>query len=371
MNYKVIRKIYIDKDLKNNFIEKIKFNAKKYRIEVQEEEAKSVFDSYFKNGSLFEKDTILIYRHNGKFLSSCPGSDGMVCCQYYVINFGVGCIYDCHYCYLQNFMNHPLIIMFGNIDDLLKEVKEKIENKKIHFRIGTGEYTDSLALDPLLEISPILINFFAKIENATLELKTKSKEVDHILDLNHNFHTVLAWSLNPQKIIDSIEPFTASLKERLESARKVQNAGYKLAFHFDPLIYYEDWETDYKELVDKVFDIINPDKIAWISLGTFRYSIGQKEVMQKRFLDDNLTKQELVKGNDNKYRYYKEIRYKMYKTIKEYIQSKDRNLFIYLCMETQYMWKKAYNFIPESSKNLDLLFEKRRNYIESNIFNKV
>ncbi|GIX43235.1 MAG: hypothetical protein KatS3mg129_2968 [Leptospiraceae bacterium] len=364
-----IKKIFIDNSLNkdhNPIIQNILKNTQNTSIKIEFiDNPKEIFDYYLKHGSLFEKDTLLVYRHQGKFISSCPGSDGMVCCQYFVINFGIGCLYDCHYCYLQNFMNQPLMTVFGNLEDLFSEIEKKIKGKNFHFRIGTGEYTDSLALDPIIEISPILVNYFAQLENATLELKTKSNHIEKLLNLNHNNHTVVAWSLNPPEIIDKIEPGTASLKERLEAAKRVQEAGYKLAFHFDPMIYHDNWEKNYKELLDQLFATIDTNRIAWISLGTFRYSIGQKEIMQKRFLDDNLTKQEMVQGSDKKFRYFKTIRQEMYATIKSYIDKKDPKLFSYLCMETQYMWEKIYQFVPQSSKNLDSYFENRRIYMES------
>jgi spore photoproduct lyase len=364
-----IKQIYIDSSLnksENLLIQNILKNTQNKNIKIELiDHPKEIFDFYLKNGNLFEKDTLLVYRHQGKFISSCPGSDGMVCCQYFVINFGIGCLYDCHYCYLQNFMNQPLMTVFGNIEDLFIEIEKKIKGKNFHFRIGTGEYTDSLALDPILEISPILVEYFARLENATLELKTKSNHVENLLGLNHQNHTVVSWSINPQKIIEQIEPGTANLEERLIAAKKVQDAGYKLAFHLDPMIYYDNWEDDYKQLLDQLFDTIDTNRIAWISLGTFRYSIGQKEIMQKRFLNDNLTKVEMVQGSDKKFRYFKTIRQEMYAKIKNYIDKKDPKLFSYLCMETQYMWEKIYQFIPQSSKNLDEYFEKRRLYMEN------
>ncbi|MFN3604865.1 MAG: radical SAM protein [Leptonema sp. (in: bacteria)] len=364
-----MKKIYIDKNLiieKNQIVQNTIQNIKNTNIQVEFiNNPKEIFDSYSKGNSLFKKNIIVLYKYNGKFLSSCPGSDGMVCCQYFVINLGIGCIYDCHYCYLQNFMNQPLITVFGNVEDALEEIYNKIYNKNFHFRIGTGEYSDSLALDPIFEISKILIEFFSKVPNATLELKTKSNSVDHLLNLSHNKKTVVSWSLNPQKIIDKIEPGTASLEERILAAKKVLKAGYKVGFHLDPMIYFDAWEESYKNLLDLVFDTIDTDRIAWISLGTFRYSPGQKEIMQKRFFSDTLTKEEMVVGNDGKFRYYKQIRYEMYSKIKEHIQKRDPKLFFYLCMETQYMWEKIFYFVPESSKNLDLLFEKRRLYMDS------
>ncbi|MBW7858205.1 MAG: radical SAM protein [Leptonema sp. (in: Bacteria)] len=362
-----IKKIYIDKAVgQSELAHSIRSKLADSQVLIEEiDDPKAVLDHYQKNGALFEKDTLMVFRFPGRFLSSCPGSDGMICCQYFVINFGVGCLYDCHYCYLQNFLNHPLMTLFGNLEDMFTEIDKKISGRNFHFRVGTGEYTDSLALEPITGISSILVNHFANIPNATLELKTKSTNVDDLIGLDHKEHTVVSWSLNPQNIIDDVEPGTASLEERLQAAEKAMNAGYRLAFHFDPVIYHEGWESNYHRLLEEVFDRINTNRISWISLGSFRHSPGQKEIMQSRFASDSLTKQEMVQGSDGKYRYFKTIREPMYASIRKKIKQIDPKLFLYLCMETQRMWEGVFGFVPSSSKNLDSLFDQRRRYIDS------
>ncbi len=362
-----VRHVYIDKSLNDGLLAnsiRQRLAGGDVTIEVVDN-YREVLDHYQKQGQLLEKDSLLIYPFPGRFVSSCPGSDGMVCCQYFVINFGVGCLYDCHYCYLQNFMNHPLMTLFGNLEDMFAEVDRKIKGKKFHFRIGTGEYTDSLALEPITGLSRILVEHFADIDNATLELKTKSCNVDSLLDARHNGHTVMAWSVNPPSVIDEVEDDTASLDERLEAAVKVQKAGYKLAFHLDPLIYYDNWESEYHELIDRICDTVDTNRIAWISIGSFRYSPGQKEVMQSRFAEDNLTKEEMIQGPDGKYRYFKTIRQKMYGSVREKIMSRDPRLFHYLCMETRSSWQNVYGFVPDSARNLDALFDERRHFVDS------
>lgn len=362
----LIQKIYIDRAVAEGEVARsIRSKLKDSSVVIEEiDDPRDLLDHYQKNGNLFGKDTLLVYNYPGRFLSSCPGSDGMVCCQYFVINFGVGCLYDCHYCYLQNFLNHPLMTLFGNLEDMFAELDRKILGKKFHFRVGTGEYTDSLALEPITGLSTILVERFAKTPNATLELKTKSSNVNELLQLDHREHTVVSWSLNPQNVIDAVEPGTATLEERLQAAEKAQGAGYRLAFHLDPLIHHENWEQNYHRLLDELFDRIHPDRISWISVGSFRYSPGQKEVMQSRFAADALTREEMVQGSDGKYRYFKTIREPMYASIRKKIQDRDPRLFLYLCMETQRMWEGVFGFVPGSAKNLDALFDERRRYMD-------
>lgn len=362
-----IKRVYLDRSLENGLLWKQMQPRLPGGIELHVvDDPRAVLDQFLKRGRQIEKEELLVYRFPGRFISSCPGSDGMVCCAYFVINFGVGCLFDCHYCYLQSFMNNPLMTLFGNVEDLFAEIDERTRGKNFQFRIGTGEYTDSLALEPLTGMSALLVQYFAEHPNATLELKTKSSHVDSLLSLNHRGRTVISWSLNPQVLIDAVEPGTASLAERLAAAGRAQAAGYRLAFHLDPLIYFPDWEREYHDLIDQLFAVVHPDSVAWISTGSFRYTRELKETIQARFPDDRLTREgEMVQAADGKSRYFKTIRQEMFSSIKGKIESVDRRLFLYLCMETRRMWQDVFGSVPGSGKNLDALFEERRQYLDS------
>jgi spore photoproduct lyase len=37
------------------------------------------------------KRRLFLQRHKGNFLKKCPGSDGQVCCNYFVVNFASNC----------------------------------------------------------------------------------------------------------------------------------------------------------------------------------------------------------------------------------------------------------------------------------------
>jgi spore photoproduct lyase len=51
-----------------------------------------------------------------------------------------------------------------------------------------------------------------------LELKTKSVNIGGLLDLDHRRKTILAWSLNTERVIRDEERGTASLDARLRAA---------------------------------------------------------------------------------------------------------------------------------------------------------
>ena len=132
------------------------------------------------------KKKLIVTRQRGEFLKKCPGSDGQVCCNYFVINFASNCPMDCSYCYLQEYLaENSALKVFSNVDDLLVEADELLsKHRRYFFRIGTGEITDSLALEPYIGFAREVVPFFAEQPNVLLELKTKSDCVDGLLDLD-------------------------------------------------------------------------------------------------------------------------------------------------------------------------------------------
>ena len=150
------------------------------------------------------KRKLALTQFKGSFLKKCPGiSPGMVCCNYYVVNLLKNCIYDCSYCFLQDFLqNNPLLVAYVNIEDLLEELNQILTAHPDRvFRVGTGELTDSLALDEIIPYSKYLIPFFNQKKNAVLELKTKSNRIANLLNQNSSRNVIVSWSLNPQSII--------------------------------------------------------------------------------------------------------------------------------------------------------------------------
>lgn len=369
-----IKKIYVDAGIQNDdFTRRLLNNLKKYGAYNETEietvnDTPAVIEHYSRNSLSIQetKDILMVLPNRARFVKACPGSDGVVCCHYFIINLGSNCPYDCRYCYLQSFLNQPLLTVFSNVKDLLAEVKEKVQSKPaMHWRIGTGEYTDSLALDHLTGYSTDLVPFFAELPNATLELKTKSVEIDNLLNMNPAGNTIVSWSLNPQRIIDEVEHKTSTLEDRLNAAVQVAEYGYWLAFHFDPLIWYENWEQEYQQVIDLVFNKVPAGKIRYISLGTFRFSPGLKEAARRAEPGETITRAEMFPGEDGKFRYMAHHRAQMYTGLKQMIQKKDHNQFVYLCMETQEMWQRVEGFNPRGPKQLDNGFEKRRQTIEA------
>ena len=164
------------------------------------------------------------------------------------------------------------------------------KHRNMFFRVGTGEITDSLALEPLTGMVGALMPYFVEQPNVLLELKTKSDCVDSLLDFDSKGRIVVAWSMNPQRVIDWDEADTASFRERLSAARRCQEAGYRLGFHFDPMIEYPGWEKDYQAMIEEVF-ATSIGSVCLGDLAAAQYA-GLERAMRERFPHTQLLNRE-------------------------------------------------------------------------------
>lgn len=303
------------------------------------------------------KKTLYITQNKGAVIRKCPGTCHYTCCDYTILHTGTFCTMDCSYCILQAYFHPPVLQYFSGFDQFAHELQATFLQNKI-FRIGTGEYTDSLIWEKVSLMPGFLVETFARQKNSVLELKTKTVNIESLLCLDHNEKTIIAWSLNTSVIISSQEKGTSSLTARLEAARQAESKGYRLAFHFDPIVIYPGCEHHYKTVIQQIFEYVRPESIVWISLGTFRFMPGLKQVIEKRFPESILCYGEFILGLDNKMRYFKPLRINIYKEMIACLKAHAPDVLVYFCMEDEEVWEKCLGFFPGKEGELGNMLDR-------------
>jgi spore photoproduct lyase len=303
------------------------------------------------------KSTLLLAVQKGPFWRPCPGTKDYICCGYQVLEVTLNCPMDCTYCVLQGYVNIPAITIFVNVEDLVNELENRwAESPERLWRLGTGEFGDSLALDDLMGLNTKLIPLFMGQKQAVLEIKSKRHDLDHLLTLGPNPQVIFAWSLNPPEIVSEEERFAASLKMRLKAASRVVEAGFRVAFHFDPLIYFPGWEEAYLRTVNMLGATVPSKAIAWISLGGLRLLPPLRQLILQRFPQTRIAAQEMVTAPDGKLRYFKDLRVEMYARMREWLSQAAPEVLLYLCMESPRVWREVFGFTPYKDQ-LSLLLD--------------
>lgn len=308
----------------------------------------------------FGKKTLVLDVFKGKFIKPCPCTPAYLGCGYRIINTDLNCPLDCSYCILQSYLEHPWLTAYVNHDKLAQEVDQLSRRQRGYFRIGTGELGDSLALDPLTERSRELFQIFSSYPHAILELKTKTTSIELLLTQKYLPQAVIAWSLNAEEVAQREERGAPPVWERILAAKEVAKKGYRVAFHFDPLIWYQGWQEGYGQVVEFLMANIPAEKIAWISLGALRFLSKLKAIIKKRFPKSLCLTQEFIRGLDGKYRIFRPLRVEMYRQLMQYFRSSDtyRKVKYYLCMESKEVWDEIFGSKKRGEKGIAIFLSR-------------
>ncbi|KJD44359.1 spore photoproduct lyase [Paenibacillus terrae] len=231
----------------------------------------------------------------------------------YAIPISTGCMGHCHYCYLQTTLGaKPYIRVYVNTDDILSAAKGYIEERAPEItRFEAACTSDPVGLEHISGSLGELIRFMADEEFGRLRFVTKYHHVDPLLDIKHNGHTRIRFSINSDYVIKQFEPATSRFEERIEAAGKIARAGYPLGFIIAPIIWYDGWEEGYGELLRKLGEALPQDatKDLTFELIQHRFTKTSKAVIEKRYpktkleMDMEKRKKKWGRWGQNKYVY--------------------------------------------------------------------
>jgi spore photoproduct lyase len=282
--------------------------------------------------------------HKGEFWKPCPGtSKDYLCCGYQILTPMTGCGMYCAYCVLQVYFDHQHQTVFENFDDLEREVHHKMSAQFHHpkiIRIGTGEFTDSMFQENKFGFSQKIAAIFDRYDNVLVEFKTKSANVAALNQIKKTQKVVIGFSLNTNRIVNQLERGTAPIVNRLEAARRCEEMGFNVAFHFDPIVWYDGWENEYRQTVSLIYDYIKDTRrIAWCSMGGFRCMPSLKNHLRQNNMHLPLFAGEMIIGADGKLRYPRTIRACFYRAMDDQFKQHQPDAPLYLCMESREVWE--------------------------------
>jgi len=165
--------------------DEVDYIISKLNIEPQwVENSQSVYDCINNSHDpvLKAKQLLFITKNRGAVVKQCPGTSYYTCCDYTILHTGTFCTMDCSYCILQAYFHPPVLQYFAGFATLGQNLDKIFKKKKI-FRIGTGEYTDSLIWEKISLQPKFLVEKFAKQDNCILELKTKTTNIDSLITM--------------------------------------------------------------------------------------------------------------------------------------------------------------------------------------------
>ncbi|MFT4553788.1 MAG: spore photoproduct lyase [Chlamydiales bacterium] len=217
-----------------------------------------VFNKKSQNFRLQKKNpSLILAKKNNRFVLETPKAYGIGGERNFYFSHMLNCIFDCRYCFLQGMYHSAHYVHFVN------------------------------------ELLP----FFEKKPKGILELRTKSTQINFLLKREPVPNCVIAFSLTPKEIGESLEHKTAPLHRRLEAARKLQDKSWKIGFRFDPMIYCEDFRDIYSSFFTEVFAAVDSSTIHSVSLGAFRMPKGVYNNIARLYPKEKIFSQALHERN--------------------------------------------------------------------------
>ena len=285
----------------------------------------------------------------------CPvASEKTVCCNLMTIDAVQGCSLGCSYCSIQTFYTDGKISIDKNLAEKLSKIPLD-PNKNYH--IGSGQSSDSLAIGNREGVLDAQLEFARKNSNIILEFKTKSSNIDHLVKTDVPKNVFVSWSLNPQLFIDNEEHGTASLDQRISSARRLSDKGVLIGFHFHPIVYYENYEKDYSDVVKKVMTTFEPSEIAMISMGTLTFIKPAIQKLRSTGLSSKVLQISMADAV-GKSSYTREIKAEIFNHVYSAFHHWHDRVFFYLCMEESSVWESVFGKYYSSNTEFEnALFE--------------
>ena len=272
-----------------------------------------------------------------RIIGNCPcPKDGELtrCCNLKTLDAVQQCGFACAYCSIQSFYANDQIKVVSNLEEYL----DKLKLEEGIWHIGTGQASDSLLLSDDYGTLSALGKFANKNPNLVIELKTKSARTDW-LALNLPKNIVATWSVNAPTIIQKEEHLTASLKGRIQAARKCVDNRRLVGFHIHPMVYFKGWKEGYKILVEEICDQIDPNNVVMIGLGALTFTKQNLKALRESERPTRVTQMELTPAA-GKFSYPLEVKREMFSYVYSLFPKEwKEKVFFYLCLEDPSLWQ--------------------------------
>lgn len=286
---------------------------------------------------LHKRDSLNLFlaQKKGQLLKLAPEAYGQAGEPHYYFIHAYNCIYECQYCYLQGYFNTPDVVLFVNHEEIMQEMQTVLDthpDQRVWFH--AGEFSDSLALTHLTGELELYHDFCRRNPRATIELRTKSVNTKELLNLLPLPNFIVSFSLSPSKMGREIDLRTPSTSARLRTMAELNLRGFVIAAHFDPIIYQEQFKTEYAALLETMKELNLTSTLSYLSLGVVRFTKDVYREVERNYPDSLIHTTPMVKSFDNKVRYSHPMRMWIMNTVKDLaISAGIRPEVIYLCME--------------------------------------
>lgn len=264
---------------------------------------------------------------------------GNTCWSLYDLHSAYGCFHKCRYC------RRGRVTTLGlNIEDFLDHTDQLMAENPWQKVFRYDVETDCLILEPEYGMCRALVEHYAALPDQYIILFSKSDNVDFLLDLEHRGHTIMLWTLSTPTVSRVIEVDTATTEQRLEAARKCQQAGYAVRFKFKPIVPIATWREEATDMLEQLFAAVQPDNLSMEML--FFDSMAEFKAIfpVELFAPELVAQMEEIEATtgftDRSHPFPNDLRAEVYEHYIREIQRLSPQTRVSLCAETRPMWDR-------------------------------
>ena len=241
---------------------------------------------------------LIVARKIKRRVLAAPEGYGLGGDHNYYFSHMLNCIYDCRYCFLQGMYRSAHQVLFVNYEDFGEDLRRTAaQHAPAPVWFYSGYDCDSLASDPLTRFSEYFVPLVAQIDNAWLELRTKSTQVRALLKQEPLERVVCAFSFSDAVSHRRLEHGVPSIERRIAAMRKLQESGWPVGLRFDPVVYHRDYQATFVDLLEQIFASIDAEGLHSVSLGGFRLTREHFRNVSRLYPDEPLFAQQLELDN--------------------------------------------------------------------------
>jgi hypothetical protein len=206
---------------------------------------------------------------------------------------------------------------------------------------------DVLTLEPQMDTIGRLMRFFEETGDRYLVIHTKRDRVKALLEAGAPRNTIVVWSLSGPTQSRQLERLTGTTEERIEAARRCQEAGMTIRYKFKPIVPVVDWRAEADYTIKLALERTRPDNLSmtvlmWMTARTMTQCI-RPEMLDASFLEaarpadgQEAYHTSLQYGNTGPFPH--EVREQIYRYYLARIRAIDKDIPVIISTEDLAMW---------------------------------
>ncbi len=285
---------------------------------IEIEHYKNVFDK--NTAGLWEQKSMIIAKLESPAITQAPMWYGHTSSAYF-FKTSLNCVYDCSYCFLKWAFKTEHMVFFVNYDDIKAQISEKIQHlqsagisEDIWFY--SSDYSDIQWMDAISGFNNEFIEYFEQFKWVKMEVRTKSANIKSLLELWFvPKNTEIAFSLNPQILIDTYEKWTASLEKRITAINTLLDKDWQVWIRLLPLLPVKNYRQIYTNFFEEISKKIDISRLSSSFASWLLFTKRDYNTMLRKYPDLDILHL-LSLEDDDFYRESKEVRNWFYENVK-------------------------------------------------------